>query len=144
MRHTHECFVFKINLISSYVFNSLSTLYGFGGRLIITRYFNIFSSWSSSSSFVIIVIISLISFFFPKYYLNITYSQTFVWGLYTTRNINTLINKHIVWPTKKVSKIYKLLKKIIFGLNSLYCPVIIDKISTAIKDKEPISWLLPY
>lgn len=66
----------------------------------------------------------------------------FVWGPYTTRNINTLINKHSVWPTKKVSKIYKLLEKIIFGLNSLYCPVIINKILTVIKNKKPaLSWV---
>ena len=77
--------------------------------------------------------------FFSKV-LNVTYSETFVWGPYTTRNINTLINKYIVWPTKKVSK-NEVIKKIIFGLNSLYCPVIINKILTVIKGKKPISWL---
>lgn len=55
-------------------------------------------------------------------------------------NINTLINKYTVWPTKKVSK-DEVIKKIIFGLNSLYCPVIINKILTVIKGKKPISWL---
>ena len=55
-------------------------------------------------------------------------------------NINTLINKYTVWPTKKVSK-NEVIKKIIIGLNSLYCPVIINKILTVIKDKKPISWL---
>ena len=87
---------------------------------------------------IIIVIISLISFFSKV--LDVTYSETFVWGPYTTRNINTLINEYTVWPTKKVSK-NEVIKKIIFGLNSLYCPVIINKILTVIKGKKPISWL---
>ena len=87
---------------------------------------------------IIIVIISLISFFFQS---TIIVKRLYGDHAYTTRNINTLINECTVWPTKKVFKIYKLLKKIIFSLNSLYCPVIINKILTVIKDKKPISWL---